>query len=159
MKNLKNLLKTPLQIIPKWVPIALLVLALVGFADATYLTIEHYQNEIPPCAISGCETVLTSAYSSIAGIPVSLLGSLTYLILIVLLLLYLDTKKEIFLRIALPVSFVAALASVAFLLIMAFVLKAFCQYCAVSDAISITIFFVLLWLALRSRNSSLPVRG
>ncbi len=159
MKNLKNLLKTPLQAIPKWVPVVLLVLALVGFADATYLTIEHYQNEIPPCAIGGCETVLTSAYSNIAGIPVSLLGSLTYLVLIVLLLLYLDTKKEIFLRIVLPVSFVAALASAFFLFLMAFVLKALCQYCAVSDVISIAIFAVSLWIALKSRNSSLPMQG
>ncbi len=154
MKNLRKLLTTPLQPqrIPKWIPIALLVLALIGFADATYLTIEHYKNEIPPCTIGGCESVLTSQYAQIFGIPVSLIGSLNYLVFVVLLMLYLDTKKEIFLRIPALLSVFGALASLAFMYIMVFAIKAFCQYCVVSAVISLSIFSVSLWLVLRSQN-------
>lgn len=148
MKNLRNLLTTPLQLqrIPKWVPLILLAIALVGFADATYLTIEHYQNEIPPCTIGGCESVLTSQYSQIIGIPVSLFGSLYYFVLIVLLFLYLDTKKEIFLRIPVLFSVLGALASLGLMYIMIFVIKAFCQYCVVSALTSISIFCLSLWM-------------
>ena len=48
----------------------LFIVALIGFADASYLTVEHYRNVIPPCTTSGCETVLTSSYSTILhGFP------------------------------------------------------------------------------------------
>jgi len=52
--------------------IIFLAVSAVGFLDATYLTVEHYRVGIPPCAILGCEIVLTSAQSRIAGVPVAL---------------------------------------------------------------------------------------
>ncbi|MDQ5893501.1 MAG: hypothetical protein QG640_513 [Patescibacteria group bacterium] len=161
MKNLRKLLTTPLQLqqIPKWVPVVILAIALIGFADATYLTIEHYQNEIPPCTIGGCESVLTSQYAQVAGIPVSLLGALNYLIIVTLLFLYLDTKKEIFLRVPVLLSVFGAVASIGFMYIMIFVIKAFCPYCVVSAATSLSIFAVSLWLVLKSRNLSQQVQG
>src|SRR3989338_4253784 len=66
----------------------LLLLSLAGFFDSAYLTILHYKNVIPPCAIAkGCETVLTSRFSVFFGIPIALIGSLFFLALIFLLLL------------------------------------------------------------------------
>jgi len=57
--------------------VTMLVLSAIGFLDATYLTVEHYRGEIPPCAIiGGCEAVLTSPQAKIADVPVALLGSL-----------------------------------------------------------------------------------
>src|SRR3989344_6187882 len=96
--------KLNLSIIPKWIPILLLMLALFGFADATYLTIEHYLNKVPPCSIGGCETVLISQYANILGMPVSLLGAIYYLFITIFIFIYLDTKREIFLRIPIFVS-------------------------------------------------------
>lgn len=147
MKTLKNLLKTPLQLqrIPKWIPIVLLIVAFIGFADATYLTVEHYQNKIPPCTIGGCESVLTSQYAQVLGMPVSLLGAIYYLIVIISLFLYLDTKKELFLRIPMLLSVFGALASLGFMYVMIFVIKAFCQYCVLSALSSLTIFGFSLW--------------
>ena len=59
-------------------PIA--VLALIGLGIATYLTIVHYTGGSPVCAIAhGCETVQKSHYSKLFGVPVALLGGLTYL--------------------------------------------------------------------------------
>ena len=149
MMNLKNLLTKrlsyllkPLQLekIPKWIPIVLLVLAFIGFADATFLAAEHYRGVIPPCSIGGCETVLNSKYAAIFGVPVSLLGALYYLTIAVLLFIYFDTKKEVFLKIPLHISITGFIFSLYFMTVMFFVLKAFCPYCVVSALTSLSIF-------------------
>ncbi len=150
MKLLKQKINT--SSIPKWIPILILIIAIIGFADATYLTVKHYQNVIPPCTIGGCETVLTSQYSQVIGIPVSLVGAVYYLILGIFLVIFLDTKKEIFLRIPLLFSIVGALASLGFISLMIFVIKAFCPYCAVSAFTSLSIFALSWWLLCSSRE-------
>lgn len=59
------------------------VLAMVGVSIAGYLTYVHYAGLNPVCGIShGCETVQTSSYSYLAGVPVALLGLLTYLLIL-----------------------------------------------------------------------------
>ncbi len=51
-------------------------LAAFGVAVAAYLTWEHIAGAIPPCGpVRGCETVLTSPYATVAGIPVALGGA------------------------------------------------------------------------------------
>ncbi len=92
MKNLQRLLQKTNNV-PKWLPILFLCIALFGFADASYLTITHINNVTLPCYIvEGCDTVTSSKYSEIFGIPVSLLGALYYLSIIVLTTLFLDKK-------------------------------------------------------------------
>ncbi|HYJ89737.1 MAG TPA: vitamin K epoxide reductase family protein, partial [Pyrinomonadaceae bacterium] len=55
------------------------IVALVGLADAIYLTIHHYTAEPVPCAITGgCEMVLTSPYAEIAGVPLAAFGAAAY---------------------------------------------------------------------------------
>jgi uncharacterized membrane protein len=55
------------------------LIALVGLGIATYLTVVHYSDAAPVCAIAhGCATVQQSEYADLAGIPVALLGLLGY---------------------------------------------------------------------------------
>lgn len=62
-------------------------LALAGVGIAGYLTYVHYAGLRPVCGIShGCETVQTSSYAYLAGIPVALLGLVTYLLILAALL-------------------------------------------------------------------------
>ena len=50
-------------------------LGVAGVGIAGYLTYVHYAGLHPICGIShGCETVQTSVYSNLFGIPVALLG-------------------------------------------------------------------------------------
>jgi uncharacterized membrane protein len=146
--------KININAIPAWIPVVVLLVALAGFADAVYLTVEHYSNVIPPCNIGGCETVLTSQYSQIIGIPVSLIGSVYYLFVSVFLLLYLDTRREIYLRIPFIMSILGLVASLWFVSLMIFVIKAFCPYCAVSATTSIIIFVLAYYSLLKSRYLS-----
>jgi uncharacterized membrane protein len=62
----------------------MLVLALLGLGDATYLTVVHYAHITVACAANGnpCETVQTSKYSNLAGVPVALLGAIGYVLII-----------------------------------------------------------------------------
>ena len=62
----------------------MLVLALIGLADAAYLTIVHYGHLTIACTSShnghsSCATVQTSKYSAVAGVPVALLGLIGYI--------------------------------------------------------------------------------
>ena len=62
----------------------MLVLAVIGLGDATYLTVVHYANLVVVCAGKGnpCETVQTSKYSFLAGVPVALIGAIGYVLII-----------------------------------------------------------------------------
>jgi uncharacterized membrane protein len=56
-----------------------IVLALIGFAVAAYLTYVHYEGIESVCGLGGdCEKVQTSEWSDLAGVPVALLGLIGY---------------------------------------------------------------------------------
>ena len=59
-----------------WVRGSLVTLGLpiVGLAIAGYLTWAHYQHDALVCGLGDCETVQTSQYSEVAGLPIAILG-------------------------------------------------------------------------------------
>ena len=59
--------------------IAIGMLALVGAAIAGYLTYAHYAHAQIFCATGGCETVQSSRYAEVLGVPVAVLGLGAYL--------------------------------------------------------------------------------
>ncbi len=143
MNNLKHLLTRPLRAVPNSLVIFVLIIALIGFADSTYLVIEHYQGVIPPCSIiGGCELVLTSVYASIIGIPVSLLGAIYYFIILVGSFAYLDTKKTEILKWTMLFTVFGILASPWFVFLQVFIIKSYCVYC-LGSVITSTILFVM----------------
>ena len=121
----------------------MMAVAALGFIDATYLTVEHYRGAVLTCTITGdCQSVVTSAYSAIVGVPVALLGSIYYAAMIVLLVAYLDRRSEKVLNAATWFSIVGFVASIYFVSLQAFVLDAWCQYCLVSAATSTLLFLI-----------------
>jgi len=152
----------PLQnnIAPRWATIFLVVFALIGFCDATYLTIDHYQNVAPPCFVGSCEVVLTSAYSTVAGIPVSIFGVAYYLFVLIALFTFINSttdpvtgKKNVrAYHAALAVTPIGFLASLYFFILQAFVLHHFCQYCLLSATTSTLLFITAICLYLRRKR-------
>jgi uncharacterized membrane protein len=55
---------------------------LVGIGIAAYLTYVHYSHTAPVCTTGGCEKVQKSKYAELAGVPVALLGLITYVFLL-----------------------------------------------------------------------------
>ena len=145
--------------IPKSIINTLIAIAAIGFIDATYLTINHFQNGTPPCFIGSCEVVLTSAYSVMFGVPVALLGGLYYLFILICLGVYIESqtaiRKNRALTIGLSVSIIGLGMSLYFLYVQAFVLHAFCQYCLASALTSTLLFIVSVFVVVKYRNVSL----
>jgi len=142
MNRLKQLLTRPLRPVHSSVIIFALVIALCGFADATYLTIEHYQGRIPPCSLTGgCEVVLTSQYSTIFGVPTSLLGIVYYVIILAGLFGYLESRNTRLLKWTLFFTTLGFGMSLWFVYLQVFILHSFCVYC-LGSATTSTILFV-----------------
>jgi uncharacterized membrane protein len=73
--------RRPALLVPGWVPVASTVICLLAVADAGYLTYVHFfTKKFPFCVMGGglinCGAVTTSIYSKFLGMPVSLLGLL-----------------------------------------------------------------------------------
>lgn len=131
----------------------LLAIAPLGFLDATYLSVEHFLNRVPPCTIvHGCEAVTTSSYAVLFGIPMALLGALYYLAIILALVYYMDAKKTWIIKWTARLTVVGFLFSLYLVYLQLFVIHAICLYCMVS-ALSSTALFILGQLVLRSHRS------
>jgi uncharacterized membrane protein len=153
MKNLKHLLTQPLKPVPLSIVAFALVIGLIGFADASYLTLERVQGIIPPCTIAGCDIVLTSQYSAIAGVPVSLLGVIFYLATLIGLFIYIESRNLKVLKLTLGFSAVGFLSTLWFLFVQAVLLKAFCQYCLISAVTSTILFGMAIWVFSKYRTT------
>ena len=129
------------------------MLCVLGIVVAGYLTWTHLARADPYCGTAhGCADVQNSAYSEVAGVPVSVIGLLGYVVLLVLSLLRGRVDPEI--EFYLPVlSFGAALIGVlysAYLTYLeAFVIDAWCYWC-VTSALIITAIWVLTVVDLRN---------
>lgn len=134
---------------PKRIIVALLAASLIGFIDAAYLTAKHYLGAPPPCGrFGGCETVTTSEYAAIAGVPIALLGAVYYLAVFLSVIAYLDTRRPGILRMTAGVTAVGFIASVWFVYLQLFVIKAICPYCMLSAFASTVLFIAgmtVLW--------------
>ncbi len=60
----------------------MIALTAIGLGVATYLTYIHYAGLNPVCTAGGsCLKVQTSVYSSLAGVPVALMGLIGYILI------------------------------------------------------------------------------
>jgi uncharacterized membrane protein len=119
----------------RWILYAIAAfLSLVGLADAIYLTVEHLLGETAGCIVAkGCSEVLGSKYASVGSVPLAGFGALAYFIAFSLATLaaFGYRRIEIFLLLLVQGMFAVMLW---LLLLQAFVLHAFCDYCLVSAA-------------------------
>ena len=129
---------------------AISVVAFLGMVDALYLTVMRGVHV--PCSVTGgCNEVLTSPYSEVAGIPLSLIGLVFYFTVFCLAILdafeVAALLKWIF-WLALP----AFVITLALLYLQAFVILHFCQYCLASAAFVSTIFLISAWPRRTTQN-------
>lgn len=141
---------------PKWLLLTFIIVGFLGFLDATYLTVEHYFGVIPPCYVAdGCEKVLTSEYATVAtGVPNSLLGSLYYLAITLIAIFFWDTRSKKALTVLVFLPIVGLVASVWFVYLQLFVIKAICFYCMISAVLSAVLFLASAYLLKLIRKNS-----
>ena len=126
----------------KKIPWVFLGFSIIGFIDALYLSIKHFMGASEFCIIGNtCDKVLVSVYSTISNIPVALLGTIYYFIILILIFNYFYSKKEKDLVFISYISCIGFSASAWFVYLQLFVIKSICSYCMIS-AISSTILFI-----------------
>lgn len=157
------------------VSLLLVILSLTGIADAGYITYNELSGIIPPCTTGfQCETVLSSAYSQIGGIPLSVIGFFYYSIVLILSILHFlefdFSKVPFFQKIKIsksePLDFLQLVTaggivfSAYLIIIMAFVLKAWCLYCLISATTSALLFITVnLYRMFLSKSSGYFTKG
>lgn len=150
-----------------------LPVSFMGFVDASYLSIKHFVGTPVPCSIlQGCEEVMTSQYSVIGGIPVALLGAIYYFAIFALIILYLSRKRysssivgdsttqkndEGLIKMVARLTIIGMLASLWFVYLQLFVIKAICLYCMFS-ALTSSLLFAFGIYVLKFKNKSLLIK-
>jgi uncharacterized membrane protein len=121
--------------------------ALAGAIVAGYLTWVHYDVAALVCVAGrGCETVQQSAYAEIAGIPVALLGLVSYVVVVGLVAWDTSTARLA----AAMIAFVGLLFSLYLLAVQLVVIDAVCVWCLANDVVIAPALALLTALRLRS---------
>lgn len=130
------------------------VLATIGVIDTASITLNRWGvigNLSCPGGAEGCDKVLNSPWGTVLGQPLSLFGFLAYGAVLVMAVLPLLLKGEARTTInglswwgLFFLSAGMAIFSLVLVGVMAFQIKAFCTFCLMSAAISLTLFVLTL---------------
>jgi uncharacterized membrane protein len=122
--------------------------SLIGLGDSIYLTVRHLTGQSVKCAVTtGCSAVLSSSYATIAGIPTAAFGALAYFAAFSLATLAAFGYERARAGLALVVGLMF-LVTIWLLYVQVFVIRAYCEYCLLSAAMTLTL--VALVAAARS---------
>lgn len=129
-----------------WSRIAAMGLALLGLADSAYLAYVKLTNQLASCSNLGdCETVNSSRFSEIGGIPIALLGAVGYVLILAAVALDRPGASESPRYAFFGLTLIGSLYSLYLSYLELFVLRAVCPFCAASTVIM----FVLLGLSVK----------
>jgi uncharacterized membrane protein len=130
--------------------IVLVVLAVVGLGIASYLTYVHYAGIKPACtAGESCTKVQTSVYSKLAGVPVSLMGLIGYIAILISLLVPASENSRLA---TMALTFVGFAFSGYLTYRELFSIHAVCEWCATSAAILTVMMLLSVWRFLRGED-------
>jgi uncharacterized membrane protein len=131
---------------------AIALLALTGAAIAAYLVYTRYSGAAIFCSTGGCETVQSSKYAVVAGVPVAVLGLIGYTAIL------LTTLVPGAMSAAVGVVFAAIGVAFSAYLLYAQVgpIGAICQWCVANDAVISLVAAGCLWRFLREQ--AMPTR-
>lgn len=123
------------------------ILAGIGLLDSVYLTWVKIANQYALCGpIGDCESVNSSQYSEIYGIPIALFGAGAYFLII--LLLGLETRGRSWREYGSVLVFGISLAGVLYSAYLTYVeiavLRAICPYCVLSAVALVLILIVTI---------------
>ena len=127
-----------------------IAICFIGILVSAYLFYARLTGGELVCGISNCNTVNSSKYSVLLGIPLSAWGLLFYIGMIFLLLI--GKYKLFYLASIFGLLFSAYLTFLEF-----FVIKAWCQWCLLSAWLTVCLF--VLAVRLRKQNTATVVKA
>lgn len=120
------------------------LVSLVGLADAVYLTVEHLAGRSVRCTvITGCSEVLSSSYATFGGVPLAALGAVAYFTAFSLATLAAFGYRPARTLLAITVALMF-LMTLWLLFVQAFILHAFCEYCLLSAAVTLSLTAIMI---------------
>jgi len=132
-----------------------LVASIIGFIDSAYLTFVKFTDTPIYCTpgLGDCASVQNSPYSELWGIPLALLGTLTYLALIVLYLIGQKIRilKSIHFHLIFGLGLFGFLFSLYLTYLEFFIIRAVCQWCILS-ALCMTAIFITTIIQLKRQS-------
>lgn len=138
----------------RWLRVVMAVLATIGVIDTGSITLERWGvlgHLSCPGGAEGCDKVLSSAWGTVLGQPLSLYGFLAYAGILLLALLPLVLRGELRSRLAslswwalLLISTGMAVFSLVLMSVMVFKIEAFCFFCVLSAGLSLSLFVLSL---------------
>lgn len=133
--------------------IVLGVLAVVGLLISAYLTWVHFMGVAPVCVggSGGCETVQTSSFATIFGVPIAVLGLVGYGGLLFSALL----RGVAGVYLGFLVALVGVLFSAYLTYLEVFVIHAICEWCVASAALMVAALVCAVFGALRLSSKDL----
>jgi uncharacterized membrane protein len=136
------------------------ITSIIGLIDALYLTWVKLTHRVAFCGTyGGCETVNTSSYASILGIPIAVFGAGAYLVIIILL--FLENKGQFWKEnspiLVFGITLVGVLYSIYLTYIEIAVLHAICPYCVVSGIAMLVLFFLAILRLVRGQAEVNPI--
>lgn len=136
--------------IPRWPGLVGTAASLLGLGVAGYLTFEHYTSSSSlACSDNGvvnCLKVTTSSYSSVAGVPVAVLGLLFFVIMLALQLPRAWQWPERWLRLTRVGWSVVGLGAVLYLLSAElFSIDAICLWCTAVHVLTLVLFATTIY--------------
>ncbi len=130
----------------------LVLLAVLGIAVAGYLAGTKLSGALPVCGpLQGCETVATSAYSEILGIPVALFGVAYSIVALVTSVVWWRGGDRRALYVLYGMGLLGLLAVAYLTYLELFVIEAVCVWC-VAYAVTVVAGWLTVVVALRSTN-------
>ena len=141
--------------------LGLLVLSFLGIADSWYLASKALFGGQLVCNIKGldgCNQVAQSVYSHLFGIPLGLYGVVFYSLLFIFTALITTVSIKYAHDILAGLGIIGLIASLFFVGIQVFLIKAVCIYCLASGIISLgaCVITVVLWKRYGTKISKKP---
>jgi uncharacterized membrane protein len=136
---------------------AMLVLTIIGIADAAYVAHGNYAGAQLWCPIlDGCNAVINSPYSRVFGMPMSYFGFIYYLFMFGLAarLAYEPSSKILRFR-AILYAALGAISSIYFIYLQLGFIHEICSYCLISAATSFLLLFAALWHFQTTRQAAI----
>ncbi len=164
----------------QYVSMLLVIVAVLGLADASYLTYEKFAGVIPACGDGfDCGTVVNSQYGSVGPIPLSVLGMFYYASVLAVAVMFMTEvspwsvlSKVSFIKslskshqkilkelqiedLLVALTSIGMVVSAILIGLMAFVIESWCSFCLLSAASSTTLFLISLYALHKNRENSL----
>jgi uncharacterized membrane protein len=126
---------------------AIALLSLAGAGIAAYLVYTRYSGAAIFCSTGGCETVQSSKYAEVAGIPVAVLGLIGYAAIFVTAVL----RDPMSAAVGVALSAIGVAFSGYLLYAQLGPIDAICQWCVANDAVISLLATGCLWRFLREQ--------